>query len=41
MADKQTAKMAGGARQLPKWQPQQILCQTLCQIGTANIVPKK
>ena len=31
--------MAGGARQLPKWQAQQILCQTLCQYGTANTMP--
>jgi len=36
-----TAKMADFARKLPKWQPQQILCQTLCQIGTANSMPKK
>jgi len=36
-----TAKMADFARRLPKWQPQQILCQTLCQYGIANIVPKK
>jgi len=33
--------MADGARGLPKWQAQQILCQTVCQIGTANIMPKK
>jgi hypothetical protein len=36
-----TAKMADFARRLPKWQPQQILCQTLCQYGIANIVPNK
>jgi len=33
--------MADFARKLPKWQAQQILCQTLCQIGTANLMPKK
>jgi hypothetical protein len=39
-ADEATAKMADGAPRLPKWQLQQILYQTLCQIGIANIMPK-
>jgi hypothetical protein len=40
MADKATAKMAESARRLPKWQPQQILCQTLCQIGNSKCCAK-
>jgi hypothetical protein len=33
--------MAGRAAQLPKWQTQQMLCQNLCQIGIANLMPQK
>jgi len=40
MAEWQTAKMAGGARRLPKWQAEQILCQNLCQNGSGEIFPK-
>jgi len=36
LAGEQTAKMAGRGAELPKWQPQQILCQTLCQIGNSK-----
>jgi len=38
---RQPAKMADRGRKLPKWQAQQIMCQTLCQIGIANLVPQK
>lgn len=37
----QPAKMAESGRKLPKWQPEQILCQMFCQIDIANIVPNK
>jgi hypothetical protein len=33
--------MAGRAAKLPKWQEQQMLCQNLCQIGIANLMPQK
>jgi hypothetical protein len=29
--------MAGGGQKLPKWQAQQILCQTNCQIDIGEI----
>jgi len=41
MADEQTAKMAEAARGLPKWQPQQILCQMICQYGKSKYRAKK
>ena len=37
----QPAKMAGGARRLPKWQALQILCQTDCQYGNDEIFPNE
>jgi hypothetical protein len=33
--------MAGGAPGLPKWQVEQILCQTICQYGISKYRAKQ